>query len=146
MSDRVFGALALIFALLYGLHARTFQSGLQLRVDPLGADKFPYLLAVVLAITAIYLMLRPDPSPRWPGRWQLLEMAGIVVLLCVYVAVLDEVGFILATFVVVAFLGWRLGARPVAALSTGLGVAVVLYGLFDRVLGLPLPLGVLDLA
>lgn len=143
MSDRVFGALALILAIAYGLHARTFKSGLQVAMDPLGASTFPYLLAVVLGITGIYLILRPDPPPHWPDRRHLLEMAAVVVVLCLYALTLEEIGFILATFAVVAILGWRLGARPVHALVNGVAVALVLYGLFDQVLGLPLPSGLL---
>jgi putative tricarboxylic transport membrane protein len=143
VSDRVFGALALILALAYGLHARTFKSGLQVAMDPLGASTFPYLLAVVLGIAGVYLLVRPDPSPHWPDRRHLLEMAGIIVLLCLYALTLEEAGFMLATFVAVAILGWRLGARPGQALLNGIAVSIVLYGLFDKVLGLPLPPGLL---
>jgi putative tricarboxylic transport membrane protein len=143
VSDRVFGALALILAIAYGLHARTFKSGLQVAMDPLGPSTFPYLLAVVLGIAGIYLIVRPDPSPHWPDRRHLLEMAAVIVVLCLYALTLEEIGFILATFVAVAILGWRLGARPVHALVNGVAVAVALYGLFDQVLGLPLPSGLL---
>ena len=59
---------------------------------------------------------------------------------------LEDLGFIVATFGAVAILGWRLGARPTTALLTGVGVSLGLYGLFDRVLGLPLPLGLLEFA
>ena len=52
MSDRVFGALALICALVYCLQARAFESDLQIG-DPLGPDTFPYLLAVVMGVTAL---------------------------------------------------------------------------------------------
>jgi putative tricarboxylic transport membrane protein len=143
VSDRIFGALALILAIAYGLHARTFKSGLQVAMDPLGPSTFPYLLAVVLAITGVYLIIRPDPSPHWPDRRHLLEMAGVIVVLCLYALALEEIGFVLATFAAVAFIGWRLGARPLPALVNGVAVAVVLFGLFDQVLGLPLPSGLL---
>ena len=145
MSDRVLGALALIFAFVYGLQARTFQSDLQIG-DPLGPDTFPYLLAVVMGITALYLIVRPDPSPHWPDPPHLAQMALIVLVLCVYAVLLEDLGFIVATFGAVAILGWRLGARPTTALLTGVGVSLGLYGLFDRVLGLPLPLGLLEFA
>jgi len=143
VSDRVFGALALILAIAYGLQARTFKTGLQVAMDPLGASTFPYLLAVVLGITAIYLIVRPDPSPHWPDLRHLLEMGGVILVLILYAVVLEEIGFILATFAAVAFIGWRLGARPVPALTNGVAASVVLYTLFDRVLGLPLPSGLL---
>lgn len=145
MTDRVFGAFALILAIAYGLYARTFESGLQVAMDPLGASTFPYLLAILLGITGVYLIVRPDPSPHWPDRRHLLEMAATILVLIIYATVLEEIGFVLATFAAVAFIGWRLGARPVGAVANGIAVAIVLYVLFDRILGLPLPLGPLDI-
>jgi putative tricarboxylic transport membrane protein len=145
VSDRVLGAGMLLLALAYGLEARTFESGLLVAMDPLGASMFPYLLAVVLGITGVYMILRPDPSPEWPDLRHLGEMAGVVLVLTVYVVMLEEVGFIIATFAAVAFIGWRLSAPPLTALANGLATSVVLYVLFDRLLGLPLPLGPLDL-
>ena len=144
MSDRVLGAFALVLALAYGLYARTFESGLQVAMDPLGASTFPYLLAIVLGIAGIYLVVRPDPSPHWPDRRHLLEMAATILVLIAYAMVLEAIGFVLATFAAVAFIGWRLGARPVGATVNGALVAIALYTLFDQVLGLPLPLGPLD--
>lgn len=48
MSDRVFGVIALIVAIAYGLQARTFQSDLQIG-DPL---TLPYLLAAIPGVMA----------------------------------------------------------------------------------------------
>jgi putative tricarboxylic transport membrane protein len=72
-------------------------------------------------------------------------MALSIVILILYAVFLEDLGFIVATVVAVAILSWRLGARPLIALANGAGVALVLYGLFDLALGLPLPLGLLEM-
>ncbi len=141
MSDRIFGALMLVLAISYSWTARGFDPGFM--ADPLGPSTFPYLLGSVLGITALYLLLRPDPAAVWPPLKNLLQMWLIVILLVAYVAFLEWLGFIVATLITVSVLGWRLGASPKVALLTGVGVAIGVYALFDVLLELPLPSGVL---
>lgn len=141
MSDRIFGALLLILAAVYSWTARGFDPGFM--ADPLGPQTFPYLLGAVLAITALYLVLRPDPPVQWPGLHRLLQMGLVVLVLLAYASLLEWLGFIIATLLTVTMLGWRLGASLRTAILTGIGVSLVVYGLFDIVLELPLPDGLL---
>jgi len=141
VSDRVFGALMLLLAGAYAWTARGFDPGLM--SDPLGPQTFPYLLGGVLAVTALYLLARPAPRPRWPRPLHLLEMASVVGVLLAYAALLEWLGFLLATTATVTVLGWRLGARLRTAMVTGVGVSLAVYGLFDLLLDLPLPAGLL---
>jgi putative tricarboxylic transport membrane protein len=111
--------------------------------DPLGPQTFPYLLGAVLAITALYLLLRPDPPAHWPDLKHLLQMGLVVLVLLAYASLLEWLGFLIATLLTVTMLGWRLGASLRTAILTGIGVSLVVYGLFDIVLELPLPAGLL---
>jgi len=142
MSDRIFGGLALLLAIVYSWTARGFDPGLI--SDPLGPQTFPYLLGAVLAITALALLLRPDPPPHWPDVRHLLQMGIIVAVLVAYAALLERLGFIVGTTLAAALIGRRLGASWRTALLTGIGVALVVYGLFDKILELPLPPGLLE--
>lgn len=141
MSDRIFGVLMLLLAVVYTWTARGFDPGFM--SDPLGPSTFPYLLGGVMAVTSLYLLLRPDASANWPDPKHLLQMALIVVLLLAYAGLLEWLGFIIATLLTVTILGWRLGASPRTALLTGIGVSLAVYGLFDMLLELPLPGGLL---
>ena len=60
-----------------------------------------------------------------------------------YAYLLEPLGFIVSTFLAVMVLGWLLGARLWQAGAAGVAIAVVLFVLFDTLLGLPLPAGVL---
>ncbi len=141
MSDRIFGGLLLLVAAVYIWTARGFDPGFM--ADPLGPQTFPYLIGAVLAITSLYLVLRPDAPPHWPDLKRLLQMGMIVVVLLAYAGLLEWLGFLIATLLTVTVLGWRLGASLRTAILTGIGVSLVVYGLFDIVLELPLPAGLL---
>ncbi len=141
MSDRIFGALMLLLAATYSWTARGFDPGFM--SDPLGPSTFPYLLGAVLAITAIYLLLRPDDSPHWPPAKILLKMVLVIAVLLAYAGLLEWLGFIIATLLTVTVLGRQLGASIKTAVLTGIGVSLVVFGLFDILLELPLPSGLL---
>jgi putative tricarboxylic transport membrane protein len=141
MSDRIFGILMLLLAVSYTWTARGFDPGFM--SDPLGPSTFPYLLGAVLAITGLYLLIRPDAPAVWPDPRHLLQMGLIVVVLVAYAGLLEWLGFLIATTLTVFVLSWRLGARPLIAVLTGIGVSLAVYGLFDMLLELPLPAGLL---
>jgi len=141
MSDRIFGILMLLLASAYLWTARGFDPGFM--SDPLGPSTFPYLLGSVLVITALYLLIRPDTPAAWPAPLHLLQMGLVVVVLLAYAGLLEWLGFLIATTLAVTVLGWRLGARMRTAVLTGIGVSLAVYGLFDILLELPLPAGLL---
>jgi putative tricarboxylic transport membrane protein len=141
MSDRIFGTLMLLLAASYTWTARGFDPGFM--SDPLGPSTFPYLLGAVLAITGLYLLLRPDGPVNWPDPRHLLQMGLVIVVLLAYAGLLEWLGFLIATTLTVTVLGWRLGATLKTAVLTGICVSLAVYGLFDMLLELPLPAGLL---
>ncbi len=140
MSDRLAGLVLLALALAYGFTARGFEAQIG---DPLGPAVFPQVLAVPLALLSLYLIVRPDPEPDWAGGRPLLMQGLAVAVFVAYAYLLEPLGFIVATVVGVTALCTLLGARPWRAAVTGVAVAVVLFFLFNNLLSLPLPAGVL---
>jgi putative tricarboxylic transport membrane protein len=138
VSDRIAGVLLAAFSVWYGLAARQFEMGF---TDPLGPTAFPQMLAVPLGVLGLYLIVKPDPDPRWVRGGPLLRQAAGVAILVAYALLLEDVGFPVATALAVALLARMLDARWWQALATGVGTSAVLFLLFDGVLGLPLPLG-----
>jgi putative tricarboxylic transport membrane protein len=142
MSDRLAGLVLLAVALAYGVTASGFQAMIG---DPLGPAVFPLVLAVPLGVFSLYLIARPDPEPAWARGWPLLKQALTLVVFVAYAYLLEPLGFVLATLLGVAALGSLLGARLWQSAAAGLGIALVLFLLFNNLLGLPLPAGVLAL-
>lgn len=141
MSDRILGVIALIISAIYIWTARGFDPGFM--SDPLGPGTFPYLLGTVFACTGIYVILRPDESAQWPDIRHIGEMVIVIAVLLAYAGFLEYIGFLIATMLTAGFLSWRLGASFKTAVITGLLVSLIVYGLFDRLLELPLPAGLL---
>lgn len=141
MSDRVFGVLLLIASVAYGLMA----SGYRVRFgDPLGPTIFPLILAVPTGLLSLVLIFRPDPEPSWVRGAGLNRQLSTLSVLVAYIFLLEPAGFLLSTAVAVLLLALLLGAPPGRALLTGAITSSILYLLFNNLLGLPLPGGVLS--
>lgn len=109
MSDRILGLVLLILSAAYAIGARAMEVGFL--SDPVGPRTFPYPIALILGISSLWLILRPDPEPAWPGRgfWVLF---GLVLLsLVAYAYLLVPLGFIVMTTLEMTLLSLLFGAR-----------------------------------
>lgn len=139
MTDRIVGACLFALAVAYGLTGRGYTSAFA--SGPLGPSAFPLLLALLLGVTSLVLIFRPDPGGNLPHGLALLRQALAVTVLIAYAFVLEPVGFIPSTAAAISVLALELGARLRNALILGVGMSVFLFVLFDPLLGLPLPTG-----
>lgn len=143
-NDRICGVLLLVLAVAYGWGATQFPEPFG-GAESVGPDTFPKVLAVVLALSSLYLIVKPDPDNAWPTGRIVLELVIAVAVLVAYTLLLQPLGFILATLLAVGTLCWRMGAPPMRAYVTGAIAGVVVYLLFTYALNLALPLGVLSI-
>jgi putative tricarboxylic transport membrane protein len=141
VSDRLTGLVLLALAVAYGVTAGGYQAMIG---DPLGPAVFPTALAIALGLLSLYLIVRPDLEPAWPLGRALLKQVLTLVAFVAYAYLLEPLGFLVSTFLAVVVLGWLLGARLWQAGAAGVAIAIVLFVLFDTLLSLPLPAGVLD--
>lgn len=138
-ASRLLGAVLIMLAAAAGFSAQSLEA--PFAADPLGPRGFPTTVAAVLAACgALLLPARGAPFP-WPERrlapWLLIAaMAG-------YALLLVPLGFLPATALLAALVALIFGAPLLPALATGGGTSLVLWALFDRLLDLPLPKGVL---
>jgi putative tricarboxylic transport membrane protein len=140
VSDRLTGLVLLALAVAYGITASGYQAMIG---DPLGPAVFPVVLAIPLGLFGVYLIVRPNREPDWPKGPALLKQVLALVAFVAYAYVLEPLGFVVSTFLAVVALGWLLGASLYQASAAGAGIALALFVLFDSLLGLPLPPGVL---
>ena len=139
MTDRLFGLAALLLAGLMTWGASVIEeSFIQ---DPLGPKAFPWVIAVVLAITGLFMIIKPDDDPEWPTRQKFLRIIWSVVAMVLYAELLPIVGFVVTTAAVAAFLAWQLGANLLQAAVGGVVISGGIYVVFHLVLGLSLARG-----
>jgi len=108
---------------------------------------FPLLAGVFLSGVSIIYLLRALPKKRSAGRqpvgaaWRpVFLIAGLFI----YSIILDPLGYVIATVVLSMIILRILEPKTWWKLVTiGLGTSIGSYVLFDRILGVTLPLGIL---
>jgi len=139
-ADRIFGLFLLAIAAVFGGLGWGIQAPFS--YDPLGPRPYPLLLAGVLAALALWMICKPQ-KVKLPDHQVLARGGMLVATLVLYQLTFRGIGFILATILCVTLLArmfrgsWRQG------LVTGIGLALACYGLFNYVLEIPLPPGML---
>ena len=139
MGDRIFGGFGLALAAFFIWNATQIQTSFI--SDPVGPKTFPIIIGVLLGLSSLAMILRPDPKPHWPALSGMAEIAIAVAVLVVYAYALPQIGFLIATALAAAFLGWRLGTAPLQAILAGIATSVGIYIVFHLILGLSLAKG-----
>lgn len=142
-NDRIFGVLMIVLAVAYGWGATQLPEPFG-GSEAVGPETFPLLLAGVLALSSLYLIVRPDPDNAWPWSRTGVELIIAVVVLVLYAMLLQPLGFILSTALAVGTLCWRMGSRAPRAYLVGAVSGLVVYLVFTFALDLALPLGLLS--
>ncbi|MEX2642909.1 MAG: tripartite tricarboxylate transporter TctB family protein [Acetobacterales bacterium] len=132
------GCATLAFSLAY-LHA---IGDLPAPLDPedIGPRRFPNIIAVLLVVLSLLLIAEAwfrgkGELVKDPATWR----AGALFLLCVaYVAAVPLAGYLVATLIWIAAAVWLLGGRWLAPV-TAVGFVAFIYGVFEQVLGVPVP-------
>jgi len=141
-SDRLFGLVVLMTALAYIASATQIQTSfLQ---DPVGPKAFPMLVGAVAALSALVMIVKPDPSPQWPGLRTFGALVIALIVLVAYAYALKPFGFLLPTAVTATILSYQISPRVVPAVLTGTGLSIGLFVLFKYALNLglvPFPKG-----
>ena len=135
-SDRIFGLVVLFVALGYIASATQIQTSFL--ADPVGPKAFPILIGAVGALSALVLILRPDPDPDWPALRTFGALLVAVIVLVAYAYMLKPLGFIIPTALAAGILSFQISPNPRAAAFAGAGLSVGLFLLFKFALGLGL--------
>jgi putative tricarboxylic transport membrane protein len=103
-----------------------------------GPKVFPIGIGVIGAISAMFLVFRPDPEPQWPGPRTFLALGFSVLVLVAYAYALKPLGFLLPTAVVAGILSYQISPHGRFAAITGVSLAIGLFLIFRFALGLGL--------
>jgi putative tricarboxylic transport membrane protein len=112
-----------------------------------GQGFFPWWTSVVIVLLALVFLAqvltsRPSTNQQAPGR--IAKVALLLIVLSAYTFLLDPLGYLLSTFLLVLFMLRALDPqRWTVALSIALLAAVGSYVVFAIWLSVPLPRGLL---
>lgn len=139
MSDRIFGGVGLVLAIIFAWQATIIQESFM--TDAVGPRVFPYLIAGAMAISSVWFLVKPDPEPHWPSFGRLAEIGLAAAVMFAYAVLLPQLGFIIATALAAGYLTWRLGSTPLQSVIIGIATSVGIYVVFHLLLGLSLARG-----
>lgn len=111
------------------------------------AGFFPFVSGIILIALSLMVMvhgwLKPDKETA--GFGDIRRPAILVAGTAIYVLILDPLGYVLSTFFLGAVILWVLGIRSWRILGgASAALSVGTYILFARILGIELPMGVLE--
>lgn len=137
MTDRLAGLCFFLLAAGYLWLSAGYTAGFG---DPLGPAIFPRVIGIPAILLGLSLAIWPRHDAVWAGPAGLLRQGAALALLLGYALLLEPAGFVPSTFAAILGLGLLMGAPPIRAVLTAGTAAPGLYLLFDRLMGLPLPL------
>lgn len=147
LIQRLFAAVLLLACAGLALMAWPYQAAFS--YEPVGPRAFPLLMLGLMGLALLYMLLRPAPikhSEDEPplDRQTLTKITLCVALLLVFAGTFEPLGFIVASILVGVPMARLYGGRWLPSLMIISLLSVGLYWLFDRVMDVPLPLGLLD--
>ena len=146
INDAIAGALLLVFGLAVAAMAMQFPA---MPGQPYGAATFPVLIGAGFVLVALALIAKgilewrslPGVDASDWGRsgraW--FRMALTVLLVILYIAFSDWLGFAVSSFLVLVVLFLALEVRPVLAVGIAVLATLVIQQAFGVLLRVPLP-------
>lgn len=141
MNDRLLGIAAL------GLAAFMLWQGYGMvpafSYEPLGPRAFPMLLGGLIGVCGLVLVFKGlYRAPATPLATN-LRILLLFVFILAYGLLFQPLGFIVATALVVMAVGYLFGGRPLPLVISAVLISVGLYFLFDKLMDVVLPVGIL---
>lgn len=150
MGDRILGAICLVLAAAMAWAAHGYAA--EISYEPVGPRAFPTLLAAILGGVGAWLLLKRQAHAAASGtpvlaatstlNWKAVALCAAAVM--VYGALFQTLGFWLATTVMAVPVGMAFGGTLKKCLIGGLMMGLGFYVLFDKLLDVILPTGVMS--
>ncbi|MER2297548.1 MULTISPECIES: tripartite tricarboxylate transporter TctB family protein [Pseudomonas] len=145
--QRLFAVVLLALCAILAVMAWPYQAAFS--YEPVGPRAYPLLMLGLMSLGLLYLAIRPTPIVRKDDepeldRQTLIKITCCVGLLVLFAATFEVLGFILSAILVGIPMARLYGGRWLHSTLVVVGMSVFLYWLFDRVMDVPLPLGLLS--
>jgi len=142
MSDRILGAVCVVVAAGMAWAAQDYAPAIS--YEPVGPRAFPRLLAGLMAVGGAWLVLKPTLAGNMfhSGAIKLIGLSAVTVF--VYALLFQLLGFTLATALMAVPVGMAFGGSWKQSLIGGAGLGLGLFLLFDKLLDVVLPTGLLS--
>ncbi len=147
IMQRIFASVLLLACAILAVMAWPYQAAYS--YEPVGPRAYPLLMLGLLALASLYMLIRPAPialkEDEQPLDAPTLKKIGAcILLLLIFAGLFEPAGFIIASIVIGIPMGRLYGGRWVPSIVCAVVMSIGLYLLFDKVMDVPLPLGLLS--
>ncbi|ENW96067.1 MULTISPECIES: tripartite tricarboxylate transporter TctB family protein [unclassified Acinetobacter] len=144
-SERILTGIIALCGLGLVIYASNFDAPIS--YDSVGPRAFPILIMGLITASATYLTVRPsimfEPVELGWSKHLVFKIALCALALTLYAALFELLGFIIATTLLTIALGKLFKGKTLPTIITACILGITTYYLFDRVLDVPLPMGLL---
>jgi hypothetical protein len=141
VDDRKCAITMLIVSMSYGYSAFSLDADF----DPTQEKYYPFVLSIAMILLSIGLLVWPSQhTTSWPMRRSLGKIGFIFGAILVYSLILHYVGFLISASVLMGICMWVFEAKRKLIVPVSVTVTISFYIVFDRLLGLNLPAGILN--
>jgi putative tricarboxylic transport membrane protein len=145
--QRLFALVMLLVCLALAVMAWPYQAAFS--YEPVGPRAYPLLMLALLGVSFLYMLVRPtaivhsEDEPQL-DRPTLNKIVICTVLLLVFAGLFEPLGFVLSSILIGIPMARLYGGRWLPSVVIITLISIALYWLFDRVMDVPLPMGLLD--
>lgn len=142
MSDRILGAVCVVASA--GMAWAAVDYAAPISYEPVGPRAFPLLLAALMALMGAWLVVKPSAHRFGLSPAHFKPIGWAVVAVFTYAALFETLGFPVATALMAVPVGMAFGGSWKQSLAGGVSMGLVLFLLFDKLLDVVLPTGLLS--
>jgi putative tricarboxylic transport membrane protein len=140
-ADRKYAIVMLVMSVIYCASALSLDADF----DPVNEKFYPFILSVLMIVSSIGLFIWPSAhATSWPKGINVRKIGITFGAILVYCLVLQKVGFIITASVLMGICMWVFEAKRKWIAPVAIITAISFYVVFDRLLGLNLPAGLLN--
>lgn len=141
LDDRKLGALALALAAFLAWYGHSLEAAFS--YEPIGPRAFPLAISAIIALCGVILVIKGGNrvEPNTPAANARIWL--MIAILSGYAVTFQLLGFVISTALMTTLVARLFGGTWIKALIGGLGMGILFFFLFDRLLDVVLPVGVL---
>ena len=141
LDDRKLGVLALVLAAFLAWHGHTLEAAFS--YEPIGPRAFPLAIAAIIALCGLILTIKGGNRVEPNSNGANARIWLMIAILSGYAVTFQLLGFILSTALMTILVARLFGGTWTKAVIGGLGMGILFFVLFDRLLDVVLPVGIL---
>jgi putative tricarboxylic transport membrane protein len=141
ITDRIDAIVMLIISIVYCYSASTLDADF----NPTQEKYYPFALSIVMVVLSLGLLVWPSMHTiSWPKGKNLTKIGLTFCAILTFSLVLHKIGFLISASVLMGICMWVFEADRKWIVPISILVAIIFYFIFDRILGLNLPAGILN--